>query len=57
MYLITDHSPRITQSTHTTRTAVGLTVLPVALLAAAAYGPIALQAIASALRIALSALA
>ena len=46
MSFLTAQHPRITKSAHTTRTAAGLTVLPVALLAAAAYGPIALHAIA-----------
>ena len=45
MSFLTAHSPRVTKSAHTGRTAAGLVVLPVALLAAAAYGSLALQAI------------
>ena len=55
MSLITAHSPRITKSAHTARTAAGLILLPVALLAAAAYGSVALHTVANAVRVAFKA--
>ena len=54
MSLLTAHNHRTTKSAHQIRIAAGLVSLPIALLAAAAYGPIALQAIGSGLGLALT---
>ena len=53
MSLITTHSSRTFKSAHTMRTALGLVLLPIVLLAAAAYGSVPLHAVAHELRVAL----